>query len=115
MRIFQVFMGLGLLVSIAALGVIAFRSVVERRQQIGMLRAVGCHRGTVATSFLLESSFIASMVSSPAWWGRRSLLQPVELRNIRLAGVPTDLLHSLGRVTAFIVIAFGFALLMTWW
>ncbi|HEV2093821.1 MAG TPA: FtsX-like permease family protein, partial [Rubrobacter sp.] len=33
------FMGLGLLVGIAALGVIAARSVVERRQQIGMLRA----------------------------------------------------------------------------
>ena len=34
-------MALGLFVGIAALGVIAFRSVVERRQQIGMLRAIG--------------------------------------------------------------------------
>jgi putative ABC transport system permease protein len=39
------FMGLGLLVGIAALGVIAARSVVERRQQIGMLRALGFQRG----------------------------------------------------------------------
>ncbi len=53
------FMGLGLLVGIAALGVIAARSVVERRQQIGMLRALGFQRGQVRLSFLLESSFIA--------------------------------------------------------
>ncbi|TMB95441.1 MAG: FtsX-like permease family protein [Chloroflexi bacterium] len=54
----QAFMGLGLFVGIAAVGVIAFRTVVERRQQIGMLRAIGYKRGTVALSFLLESSFV---------------------------------------------------------
>ena len=53
------FMGLGLLVGIAALGVIAARSVVERRQQIGMLRALGFQRGQVRLAFLIESSFIA--------------------------------------------------------
>jgi putative ABC transport system permease protein len=53
------FMGLGLLVGIAALGVIAARSVVERRQQIGMLRALGFQKGQVRLAFLLESSFIA--------------------------------------------------------
>jgi putative ABC transport system permease protein len=55
----QGFMGLGLVVGIAALGVIAARSVVERRQQIGMLRAIGFQRGMVQLSFLLESSFVA--------------------------------------------------------
>jgi putative ABC transport system permease protein len=54
----QAFMGLGLLVGIAAVGVIAFRTVVERRQQIGMLRAIGYKRNTVALSFILESSFV---------------------------------------------------------
>jgi ABC-type lipoprotein release transport system permease subunit len=54
----QGFMGLGLFVGIAAVGVIAFRTVVERRQQIGMLRAIGYKRSTVALSFILESSFI---------------------------------------------------------
>lgn len=54
----QGFMGLGLVVGIAAVGVIAFRTVVERRQQIGMLRAIGYSRGQVALSFLLESSFV---------------------------------------------------------
>ena len=55
----QGFMGLGLLVGTAAVGVIAFRSVVERRQQIGMLRAIGYTRGSIALSFIMESSFIA--------------------------------------------------------
>jgi putative ABC transport system permease protein len=32
--------------------------VVERRQQIGMLRAIGYKRGMVALSFMLESSFV---------------------------------------------------------
>jgi putative ABC transport system permease protein len=53
------FMGLGLVVGIAALGVIAARSVVERRQQIGILRALGFQKGMVQLSFLLESSFVA--------------------------------------------------------
>ena len=52
------FMGIGLFVGIAAVGVIAFRTVVERRQQIGMLRAIGFTRRAVATSFIMESSFI---------------------------------------------------------
>jgi putative ABC transport system permease protein len=54
----QAFMGLGLVVGVAAVGVIAFRTVVERRQQIGMLRAIGFKRSMVALSFLMESSFV---------------------------------------------------------
>jgi putative ABC transport system permease protein len=53
------FMGLGLVVGVAALGVISARSVVERRQQIGVLRSIGFRRRMVQVSFLLESSFIA--------------------------------------------------------
>jgi ABC-type antimicrobial peptide transport system permease subunit len=57
--LFESFMGLGLIVGIAALGVIAFRTVVERRQQIGVLRAIGYSRRLVRLSFFMESSFIA--------------------------------------------------------
>jgi putative ABC transport system permease protein len=53
------FMGLGLIVGVAALGVITARAVVERRQQIGVLRAIGFQRRMVQASFLLESSFVA--------------------------------------------------------
>ena len=58
-RLLQGFMASGLLVGIAALGVISLRAVVERRQQIGVLRAIGYRRGMVLASFLMESSFIA--------------------------------------------------------
>ena len=53
------FMSLGLVVGIAALGVVSARAVVERRHQIGVLRAIGYSRGMVQLSFLLEASFIA--------------------------------------------------------
>lgn len=57
----QGFMALGLFVGIAAVGVIAYRSVVERRQQIGVLRALGYQRGMVSLSFLIETAFIVGM------------------------------------------------------
>ena len=59
--IVQGFMGLGLVVGIAAIGVIAFRSVVERRQQIGVLRAIGYQRNEVALSFLIETVYIVAI------------------------------------------------------
>ena len=58
-RIVLGFMGLGLIVGIAALGVISARSVVERRQHIGVLRAIGFQKRMVQASFLLEASFIS--------------------------------------------------------
>jgi len=57
----QGFMALGLLVGIAALGVISFRSVVERRRQIGMLRAIGFEQGMVGAAFVLESLVVAAV------------------------------------------------------
>ncbi|MBE2239603.1 MAG: FtsX-like permease family protein [Caldilineaceae bacterium] len=59
LQLLQGFMALGLLVGIAALGVISTRSVYERRQQIGMLRAIGYQRSMVGVSFLIESSFVS--------------------------------------------------------
>jgi putative ABC transport system permease protein len=59
LRLIEGFMGLGLVVGVAALGVIAARSVVERRQQIGVLRAIGFQASTVRLGFLLESAFLA--------------------------------------------------------
>ncbi len=59
--LFTSFMGLGLLVGIASLGVVSLRAVVERRQQIGVLRAIGYRRRMVQLSFLTESSFVVLM------------------------------------------------------
>jgi putative ABC transport system permease protein len=57
----QGFMGLGLIVGVAAIGVVSFRSVVERRQQIGVLRAIGFQREMVSLSFLIESAFVVGV------------------------------------------------------
>lgn len=58
MYILQGFMGLGMVVGIAAVGVIAYRAVVERRQQIGMLRALGFQRTAVSRFFVTESAIV---------------------------------------------------------
>ena len=58
-RLLEGFLGLGLIVGVAALGVVTARAVVERRQQIGVLRAIGYQRRMVQASLLIESSFIA--------------------------------------------------------
>ncbi len=55
----QGFIGLGLVVGVAALGVISARAVVERRQEIGVMRAIGFEQGRVQLSFLIESSMVA--------------------------------------------------------
>ncbi len=52
--------GLTLLVGMAALAVTGSRAVVERRQQIGMLRALGFHRAHVQAIFLIESLLVGA-------------------------------------------------------
>jgi putative ABC transport system permease protein len=55
----QSFLGLGLLVGIAGLGVVMVRAVRERRQEIGMLRAMGFSTRLVRSAFLTEAGLIA--------------------------------------------------------
>ncbi|MFL2756414.1 MAG: ABC transporter permease [Dehalococcoidia bacterium] len=57
-KLFQGFSGLGLIVGVAAIGVLSVRAVVERRQSIGVLRAIGFRSSMIRTQFLIESSFI---------------------------------------------------------
>ena len=58
-RLIEGFIGLGLVVGVVALGVVSARSVVERRQQIGVLRAIGFQPAMVRLAFLAEASFIS--------------------------------------------------------
>ena len=58
-ELLQGFFGVGLLAGLAALGVISMRAVVERRQQVGVLRALGFRRQMVRLSLLLETSLVA--------------------------------------------------------
>jgi putative ABC transport system permease protein len=44
---------------VVALGVVSARAVVERRQQIGVLRAIGFQPAMVRLAFLAEASFVS--------------------------------------------------------
>ncbi|HEV2473380.1 MAG TPA: FtsX-like permease family protein, partial [Chthonomonadales bacterium] len=55
--------GLVLLLGVAALAITGTRAVIERRQQIGMLRALGCRRRLIQGAFLCESFFIGTVGS----------------------------------------------------
>ncbi|MCI4354623.1 MAG: FtsX-like permease family protein, partial [Thermoplasmata archaeon] len=59
LSLLEVFAALGLAVGIAAMGIVALRTVAERRREIGMVRAAGFTQRDVFFSFLLEYSFIA--------------------------------------------------------
>ncbi len=59
MQLMEVFLGVGLVVGIAGLGIITIRNVAERRQEIGVMRAIGFQRGMILSTFLLETSFVA--------------------------------------------------------
>ena len=54
----EIFVGLGLAVGIAAMGIFALRAVVERRREIGMLRSIGFTQRMVLRSLFLEYSFV---------------------------------------------------------
>jgi len=55
----RAYLGLGLLIGIAGLGVVMVRAVRERRRQIGMLRAMGFSSRIVRRAFVLEAAFVA--------------------------------------------------------
>jgi putative ABC transport system permease protein len=63
-RLFQGFMGLGLVVGVASLGVLSFRAVVERRHAIGMMRAIGYKSRMIQIQFMLESIFVTVLGSA---------------------------------------------------
>ena len=91
---------------------IAFRTVVERRQQIGMLRAIGYTKSMIGLTFLIESSFIAFM----------GVLSGVVFALILARQLITEAFQNQG-VTTFAVpwpqvlliagLAYGFATLIT--
>ncbi|MFN0073056.1 MAG: ABC transporter permease [Chloroflexota bacterium] len=57
--VLQGYMAIGLISGLAALAVISTRAVVERRRQIGTLRALGASARGVTTMLLLESGLVA--------------------------------------------------------
>ena len=57
MQLMELFLGMGLIVGIAGMGIITIRNVAERRQEIGVMRAIGYQRDMILKAFLLETSF----------------------------------------------------------
>lgn len=113
--LFQGFMGLGLIIGIAALGVIAFRAVVERRQQIGMLRAIGYQRSMVALSFVFESGFVAlSGIILGAVLGVSLSWVLFSSGGIGEASEGADFIVPWLQLIVICGIAFGASMIMTW-
>src|SRR5581483_3963549 len=61
LTLFQLFLGFGLVVGIASLGIVTARSVLERRQEIGMLRAVGYGKADVLRMLYIEIYFTTTL------------------------------------------------------
>ena len=57
----EVFLGLGLIIGIASLGAITLRSIVERKRDIGMMRAMGFQQKQILDFLLIEGLFITSL------------------------------------------------------
>jgi putative ABC transport system permease protein len=110
--ILQGFMGVGLLAGVAALGTLSTRAVVERRRQIGVLRALGFSARAVSAGLLVESALVALLgaglgTAVGLFVAQNTVLflnrQSPELR----FSIPWD------QLALIILVALGAALLMT--
>jgi putative ABC transport system permease protein len=115
LRLIEGFMLLGLVVGVAALGVIAFRSVVERRQQIGMLRAIGYQRGMISASFLIEASMLTILGTlSGTVLGLLLSRKLIGSDYFIGSGDSIEFVVPAGEIGAFLLISLVAALLMAW-
>ncbi len=115
LTLIQGFMGLGLIVGIAAVGVIAFRSVIERRQQIGVLRAIGYAKSMVSLSFMVETVFVVGLgVISGTILALITAWQLFQDPAFTGGTGATSIVIPWPLVFIVLGITFFFALLMTW-
>ena len=61
----QQFVGAGLVVGVAGIGVIMVRAVRERRREVGVLRSLGFPARSVAEVMVFEAGFVAVELSKP--------------------------------------------------
>lgn len=59
--LFQLLLKMGLLIGISSLAIAAVRTVIERRHQIGLVRALGFRRSMVASWLVLEALIVATI------------------------------------------------------
>lgn len=94
-QVVQGFMGLGLVAGVAALGIVGIQSVIERRQQLGTLRAIGYTRGETRATLTVESAVTAAVgIALGTGLGlllARSMVALLAVRNPEIRyGVPWD-------------------------
>jgi putative ABC transport system permease protein len=107
------FLTLGLIVGVAALGVISSRAVVERRQQIGVLRALGFQAEMVTWSFMIEASFVALLGISLG--AGLAFIPAYQMINDLASDVPGLTFQvPWGSIALVIGLAYGMALLATY-
>lgn len=111
--LFEMYLGLGLAIGIASLGIVTARSVLERRQEIGMLRAIGFSRKLVFRSFLLEVIFTATLgiltgvvIGTAVAWG-------VHWTTLRELGYPFEVPWL--DLAIIVVVAYAATVLCTLW
>ena len=59
LALFEGYLAIGLIIGIAGIGVVTYRSVSERRKHIGMLRALGFKKGMVMRVHLIEIGWVS--------------------------------------------------------
>jgi putative ABC transport system permease protein len=106
----QGFMGLGLVSGVLAVGLLAARAVLERRSQIGMLRAVGMRAGAVQFSLLLEGSAVALAGAAIGLAVGAGLASQI-VRYLQRAHPEFPLVVPIDQLLAMVVLAWGASLL----
>ena len=59
LALFEGYLSIGLVIGIAGIGVVTYRSVSERRKHIGMLRAIGYTQGMVMRIHVVEVTWVS--------------------------------------------------------
>ena len=102
---FQALGGLGLLLGTVGLATVMFRNVLERRRELGLLRAVGYDTRRMTLMIVAEAAFLlgvgmvagtasAAIAIAPAWLGRGGALPGVGLMLLLAAVVVAGVLSS---------------------
>ncbi|HEY8546195.1 MAG TPA: ABC transporter permease [Acidimicrobiales bacterium] len=111
LRLMQGYLGLGLVIGIAGLGVVMVRAVRERRRQIGVLRAMGFSAKVVRRAFLAEAGFVA--VQGIALGIGLGLLVSYQMLNSDVFGDPLPFTMPWPAVAVLLVVPGGAAMLAT--
>ncbi len=102
---FQALGGLGLLLGTVGLATVMFRNVLERRRELGLLRAVGYDTRRMTLMIIAEAAFLlgagmaagtgcAAIAIAPAWLGRGGSVPGVGLMLLLAAVVVAGLVSS---------------------